>query len=157
MGETNNKVMVRAIAKHADVFNSMPASVEGFRKKLDVVGEACSAIGRDFGSLGLSLETQILVCRKDSEIDACFERMEKLRPRERSDEDILAQMKATNPALESYGSRKDLEKEFLIGTPDVIVDRAERVRGPRSRALHAVVHGFPEYFRHPALFRRSDA
>ncbi|HLE68044.1 MAG TPA: LLM class flavin-dependent oxidoreductase [Vicinamibacteria bacterium] len=123
MGETNNPVMVRAIAKHADVFNSMPASVEGFRKKLDVVGEACSAIGRDFGSLGLSLETQILVCRRDSEIDACFERMEKLRPRERSDEDILAQMKATNPALESYGSRKDLEKEFLIGTPDVIVDR----------------------------------
>jgi alkanesulfonate monooxygenase SsuD/methylene tetrahydromethanopterin reductase-like flavin-dependent oxidoreductase (luciferase family) len=115
--------MVRAIAKHADVFNSMPASVEGFRKKLDVVGEACSAIGRDYRSLGLSLETQILVCRKDSEIDACFERMESLRPREKSDEDILAQMKATNPALESYGSRKDLEKEFLIGTPDVIVDR----------------------------------
>jgi alkanesulfonate monooxygenase SsuD/methylene tetrahydromethanopterin reductase-like flavin-dependent oxidoreductase (luciferase family) len=123
MGETNNPVMVRAIAKHADVFNSMPASVEGFRKKLDVVGEACSAVGRDFGSLGLSLETQILVCQRDSEIDACFERMEKLRPAERSDEDILAQMKATNPALESYGSRKDLEKEFLIGTPDVIVDR----------------------------------
>ena len=123
MGETNNPVMVRAIAKHADVFNSMPASVEGFRKKLDVVGEACSAVGRDFGSLGLSLETQILVRQKDSEIDACFERMEKLRPAERSDEDILAQMKATNPALESYGSRKDLEKEFLIGTPDVIVDR----------------------------------
>jgi alkanesulfonate monooxygenase SsuD/methylene tetrahydromethanopterin reductase-like flavin-dependent oxidoreductase (luciferase family) len=125
MGETNNPVMVRAIAKHADVFNSMPASVEGFRKKLDVVGEACSAVGRDFGSLGLSLETQILVCRRDSEIDACFEKMEKLRPRERSDEDILAQMKATNPALESYGTRKDLEKEFLIGTPDVIVDRLE--------------------------------
>ena len=123
MGETNNEVMVRAIAKHADVFNSMPASVEGFRKKLDVVGEACSAVGRDFGSLGLSLETQILVCRTDTEIDACFERMEKLRPRERSDEDILAQMMATNPALESYGSRKDLEKEFLIGTPDVVVDR----------------------------------
>jgi alkanesulfonate monooxygenase SsuD/methylene tetrahydromethanopterin reductase-like flavin-dependent oxidoreductase (luciferase family) len=125
MGETNNKVCVRAIAKHADVFNSMPASVEGFRKKLDVVGEACSAVGRDFGSLGLSLETQILISRTDSEIDACFERMEKLRPRERSDEDILAQMKATNPALESYGTRKDLEKEFLIGTPDVIVDRLE--------------------------------
>ena len=123
MGETNNKVMVRAIAKHADVFNSMPASVEGFRKKLDSVGEACAAVGRDFSSLGLSLETQILVCRRDSEIDACFEKIEKLRPGERSDEDILAQMKATNPALESYGSRKDLEKEFLIGTPDVIVDR----------------------------------
>jgi alkanesulfonate monooxygenase SsuD/methylene tetrahydromethanopterin reductase-like flavin-dependent oxidoreductase (luciferase family) len=101
----------------------MPASIEGFKKKLDVVGEACAAVGRDFSSLALSLETQILVCRSDSEIDACFERMERLRPAERSDEDILAQMKATNPALESYGSRGDLENEFLIGTPDVIVDR----------------------------------
>jgi alkanesulfonate monooxygenase SsuD/methylene tetrahydromethanopterin reductase-like flavin-dependent oxidoreductase (luciferase family) len=123
MGETNNPVMVRAIAKHADVFNSMPASVDGFRKKIDVLGDACAAVGRDLSSIGLTLETQILVCRKDSEIDACFERMERLKPPRRSDEDILAQMKATNPALESYGSRKDLEKEFLIGTPDVIVDR----------------------------------
>ena len=123
MGETNNPVMVRAIARHADTFNSMPASVEGFRKKLEVIGEACSAVGRDFSSLALSLETQILVRRSDSEIDACFERMDGLRPAERSDEDILAQMKATNPALESYGSRRISEKEFLIGTPDVIVDR----------------------------------
>jgi alkanesulfonate monooxygenase SsuD/methylene tetrahydromethanopterin reductase-like flavin-dependent oxidoreductase (luciferase family) len=125
MGETNNPVMLKAIANHADVFNSMPASVEGFKKKLEVVGEACAAAGRDFRSLGRSLETQILICRKDSEIDVCFEKMEKLRPAERSDEDILAQMKATNPALESYGSRKDLEKEFLIGTADVIVDRVK--------------------------------
>ncbi len=32
-------------------------------------------------------------------------------------------MKATNPALENYSSCKDFENEFLIGTPDVIVDR----------------------------------
>jgi alkanesulfonate monooxygenase SsuD/methylene tetrahydromethanopterin reductase-like flavin-dependent oxidoreductase (luciferase family) len=123
MGETNNDIMVRAIAKHADVFNSMPASVEGFERKLDVVGSACAAVGRDVASLGLSLETQILVCATDAEIDACFEKMDALRPAEKSDEDILAQMKATNPELESYGSRKDFENEFLIGTPDVVVDR----------------------------------
>ena len=35
----------------------------------------------------------------------------------------LAQMKATNPALENYTSRADFEKEFLIGTPDAIVHR----------------------------------
>ncbi|MFQ5789984.1 MAG: LLM class flavin-dependent oxidoreductase [Acidobacteriota bacterium] len=123
MGETHNPVMVRAIAEHADVFNSMPASTEGFQKKLAVLERACKEAGRDFSTMGRSLETQILVCRTDSEIDACFDKMEKLRPAEHSDEDILAQMKATNPALESYGSRKDLEKEFLIGTPDVVVHR----------------------------------
>ncbi len=129
MGEANNEVMTRAIAKHADVFNSMPASTEGFRQKLEAVREACEVIGRDPASLGLSLETQILVCRTDGEIDACFDRIEKLRPAERSDEDILAQMKATNPALENYSSRKDFEKEFLIGTPDVIVDRMKEYTG----------------------------
>ncbi len=125
MGETNNPVMVRAIARHADVFNSMPASVEGFKSKLAVMEQACREEGRDSSSLGLSLEAQILICRTDGEIDACFERMEKLRPAERSDEDILAQMKATNPALENYGSRTDFEKEFLIGTPGEIVERLE--------------------------------
>ena len=123
MGEANNPVMVKAIAKHADMFNSMPASVEGFQKKVATISSACDAIGRDMSTMGLSLETQILVCRTDAEIDACFERIETLRPAERSDEDILAQMKATNPALENYSSRADFEKEFLIGTPDVIVDR----------------------------------
>lgn len=125
MGETHNDVMVKAIAKHADVFNSMPASVEGFQQKLEALGTACEAVGRDVSSLGLSLETQILVCRTDAEVDACFDKMDELRPPERSDEDILAQMKATNPALENYGSRKDFEKEFLIGTPDVIADRVK--------------------------------
>jgi alkanesulfonate monooxygenase SsuD/methylene tetrahydromethanopterin reductase-like flavin-dependent oxidoreductase (luciferase family) len=123
MGETNNTVMTRAIARHADVFNSMPASVEGIQKKLETLGEAFTLEGREMSSVGLSLETQILVCESDAQIDDCFRMMDEIRPGKLSDEDILVQMKATNPALESYGSRKDLEKEFLIGTPDVIVDR----------------------------------
>jgi len=123
MGEANNRVMLRAIATHADVFNSMPASVQGFTAKLEALEGACREVGRDFLSIGRSLETQILICEHDAEIDACFARMERLRPAERSDEDILAQLKATNPALDSYGSRRDLEQEFLIGTPDVIVRR----------------------------------
>jgi len=123
MGEANNPVMLRAIATHADVFNSMPASVQGFTDKLAAVQRACREVGRDFSTIGRSLETQILICNTDAEIDACFEKMERLRPAQRSDEDILAQLKATNPALDSYGSRRDLEQEFLIGTPEVIERR----------------------------------
>jgi alkanesulfonate monooxygenase SsuD/methylene tetrahydromethanopterin reductase-like flavin-dependent oxidoreductase (luciferase family) len=125
MGEANNATMLRAIAWHADVFNSMPASVEGFRAKIAAVEAACRAAGRNPREIGRSLETQVLVCRSEADIDACFERMDRLLPAERSDEDILAQLKATNPALESYGSRADLETEFFIGTPDRV---AERVR-----------------------------
>jgi alkanesulfonate monooxygenase SsuD/methylene tetrahydromethanopterin reductase-like flavin-dependent oxidoreductase (luciferase family) len=125
MGETNNPAMVRAIARHADVFNSMPVSTEGLRRKLAVLEEACRGEGRDVGTLGRSLETQVLIARSDAEIDACFARMECLRPAEPSDADILAQLRATNPALESYGSRRDLEAEFLIGTPDVVARRVQ--------------------------------
>lgn len=125
MGETNNRVMTRAIARHADVFNSMPASVAGFQRKLEVLEEAFAHEGRALSSIGLSLETQILVAKTDGAIDACFRRMEEIKPERSSDEDILDQMKATNPALESYGSRRDLENEFLIGTPDVVVDRVK--------------------------------
>ncbi len=123
MGEANNPVMVRAIARYADVFNSMPASVTGFKQKLQIVEQACREQGRDFATIGRSLETQILICGTDAEIDACFQRMEQLRPAQRSDQDILAQLKATNPALETYGSRAHLEQEFLIGTPEMIVQR----------------------------------
>ena len=44
-------------------------------------------------------------------------------PEQQSDADILAQMKATNPALESYGTRADYEQEFVIGTPDQVAER----------------------------------
>jgi alkanesulfonate monooxygenase SsuD/methylene tetrahydromethanopterin reductase-like flavin-dependent oxidoreductase (luciferase family) len=123
MGEANNSVMLRAIAEHADVFNSMPASVGGFKRKLRALDDACRAAGRDPAAIGRSLETQILVAGSDAAIDACLRRMEALRPAERSDEDILAQLKATNPALEQYQSRADFEQEFLIGTPPEIVRR----------------------------------
>jgi alkanesulfonate monooxygenase SsuD/methylene tetrahydromethanopterin reductase-like flavin-dependent oxidoreductase (luciferase family) len=123
MGETNNATMVNAIAQHADVFNSMPASMSGFKQKRRVLEVACRERGRDPSTIALSLETQILIASRSSDIDAAFRTMERLRPAERSDEDILAQLKATNPALEHYGSRADFEEEFLIGTPDEIVRR----------------------------------
>jgi alkanesulfonate monooxygenase SsuD/methylene tetrahydromethanopterin reductase-like flavin-dependent oxidoreductase (luciferase family) len=123
MGEANNPVMLRAIAAHADVFNSMPASVAGLAEKLRRLEAACHEQGRDFNAIGCSLETQILIAESDAAIDACFRRMEQLRPAERSDADILAQLKATNPALEQYQSRADFEQEFLIGTPPEIVRR----------------------------------
>ena len=123
MGEANNPVMLRAIAAHADVFNSMPASATGLQGKLDRLEATCREQGRDFTNIGRSLETQILIAESDAAIDACFRHMEQLRPAERSDADILAQLKATNPALEQYQSRADFEQEFLIGTPARIIER----------------------------------
>ena len=126
MGEANNSVMVASIVKHADMFNSMPCSVEGFQKKLEARKKECKKQGRDFSSLGLSLETQILIRETDTEIDQMFKKFESMKSLNNSyDQDILTQLKATNPALESYNSRADFEEEFIIGTPPQIKAKLE--------------------------------
>ena len=61
MGETNSAEMVEQIVKHADVFNSMPCSVAAFRKKRDMIKDECAKQNRDFKSIKLSLETQVLM------------------------------------------------------------------------------------------------
>jgi alkanesulfonate monooxygenase SsuD/methylene tetrahydromethanopterin reductase-like flavin-dependent oxidoreductase (luciferase family) len=123
LGEAHNPVMVETIARRADVWNSMPVSLEGFAEKWRTIEAACARAGRDPAALGRSLETQVLVAESDAAVDAVFERIERLRPATPSDADILAQMRATNPALESYGSRASLEREFAIGTPDAVTER----------------------------------
>src|SRR5262245_31189762 len=44
MGEANNAVMVRAVARRADVFNSMPTSGAGFRAKIATLESACREV-----------------------------------------------------------------------------------------------------------------
>ena len=124
MGEANNPQMVSAIVKHADVFNSMPCSIEGFQEKIDIIYKECKQQGRDFSTMGFSLETQILIRETDEEIDKIFEGFEELESLNNSyDQDILDQLKATNPALGSYKSKKNFEEEFLIGTPEKIIKK----------------------------------
>jgi alkanesulfonate monooxygenase SsuD/methylene tetrahydromethanopterin reductase-like flavin-dependent oxidoreductase (luciferase family) len=127
MGEANNPEMVKAIVKHADMFNSMPCSVEGFKKKLDLLKQECGKQGRDMASLDLSLETQILIRETDAEIDEVFNNFEAIKGLNNSyDQDILTQLKMTNPALESFNSRADFEDEFMIGTPDQIKAKLDK-------------------------------
>ena len=124
MGEANNPQMVSAIVKHADVFNSMPCSIEGFQEKIDIIYKECKQQGRDFSTMGFSLETQILIRETDEEIDKIFEGFEELESLNNSyDQDILDQLTATNPALGSYKSKKNFEEEFLIGTPEKIIKK----------------------------------
>ena len=74
--------------------------------------------------MGLSLETQILIRETDEEIDEIFENFEELKFFNNSyDQDILDQLKATNPALGSYKSKEVFEEEFLIGTPEKINEK----------------------------------
>lgn len=127
MGEANKPEMVASIVKHADMFNSMPCSVQGFQKKINVLKAECQKQGRDFKTLDLSLETQILVRETDAEIDEVFKKFEAMKGLNNSyDQDILTQLKETNPALESYNSRQDFEEEFMIGTAEQIKAKLDK-------------------------------
>ncbi len=127
MGEASHPAMVKLIVEHADVFNSMPCSVEGFEQKLSVLRQECAIQNRDFSDLGLSLETQVLVRESDAEIDEVFASFSRLRESNDShDQDILDQLKATNPALGSYDGKEDFEDEFMIGTPEAIREKLDR-------------------------------
>lgn len=124
MGETSQPEMVTGIVKHADVFNSMPCSIEDFQKKLEIVKIECDKQGRDYSELGISLETQILICDSEQEIDRIFDSFRELRQYNKSyDQDI---MQSVNPSLVSYNSKKDFEDVFLVGTPNVIKQKLDR-------------------------------
>ena len=126
MGEANHSHMVTHIVRHADVFNSMPCSPEGFDKKLVVLEAECQKQGRPMEGLGLSLETQILIRETDEEIDYEFESYAALRTRNDSfDVDILEQLQKTNPGLQGYNSKEDFLDEFMIVTPDVITQKIQ--------------------------------
>mgnify|MGYP001600797208 CR=1 FL=1 len=126
MGEANNPAMVTSIVKYADIFNSMPCSVKGFQKKLEIIRNECDKQERDFSEIKLSLETQVLIRDTEREVDQFFKKLEQLKKYNNSyDGDILDQLKATNPALESYNSRQKLEDEFLIGTPTAIMKKLD--------------------------------
>ena len=74
--------------------------------------------------MGLSLETQILIRETDAEIDQIFKNFEELKSLNNSyDQDILDQLKTTNLALDNYKSKEDFEEEFLIGTPEKIIEK----------------------------------
>ncbi len=121
MGEANNLLMVKYTAKFADVFNSMPCSVENFKAKQNILKAECERQGRDFKKMGFSFETQILIRETQKEVDQELKKYKTFIKYNNSyDQDILAQLKATNPSGADYNSPESLRREFMIGAPEQI-------------------------------------
>ncbi len=124
MGETNNPKMVESIVKNADVFNSMPCSPEDLKNKISVLHEECIKQKRNHDSIGISFETQILIRETEEEIDDIFNHFKTLSSFNNSkDDDILKQLKATNPEMEGYNSKEDYQDQFVIGTPEQVITK----------------------------------
>jgi alkanesulfonate monooxygenase SsuD/methylene tetrahydromethanopterin reductase-like flavin-dependent oxidoreductase (luciferase family) len=60
LGETHPEIL-RAVARYAQGWNTMPLSVSEFRRRLDLVREACEQEGRSFEELEISLELQVII------------------------------------------------------------------------------------------------
>ena len=121
MGETNNPNMVTEIVKHADIFNSMPCSLESFDKKCNILKEECKKQNKNYKDIKLSLETQILIRETEQEVEEELEKYKAfLAENNPYDLDILEQLTITNPNNIDYNSSESIKKEFLIGTPKQI-------------------------------------
>jgi alkanesulfonate monooxygenase SsuD/methylene tetrahydromethanopterin reductase-like flavin-dependent oxidoreductase (luciferase family) len=126
MGEANNPKMIEYIVKYADGFNSMPCSLEAFEEKLEKIRRECDRQERDFESLTLSLETQVLICENEKEVEKTLDEYEQYREFNDSfDQDILKQLEATNPDGTDYSDRDNMRNEFMIGTVETVRQQVE--------------------------------
>jgi alkanesulfonate monooxygenase SsuD/methylene tetrahydromethanopterin reductase-like flavin-dependent oxidoreductase (luciferase family) len=128
------------IARYADWHNSTPISTSDLAGVLDLLREACAEQGRDYASLGKSLETQILVT----------ETPEQTR---RYQELILAR----NP---KYGDWGNLSERYIIGDVETVTRRIRDYADlgvtyfqfwfmdyPSLDGLHLLAHKVMPYFR----------
>jgi alkanesulfonate monooxygenase SsuD/methylene tetrahydromethanopterin reductase-like flavin-dependent oxidoreductase (luciferase family) len=126
IGEAFDEATLDLIVRHAHVWNSMPAGPAVLEEKIARVDEACRARGRDPSSLTKTLETQVLIYDERGEADRLFQRFAELRQRYPSGEamrDVEEFVATTNPNLGTDLTLDDVTEEFLIGTPDEIVEK----------------------------------
>ena len=59
IGGSGEQLTLRVVAQYADIWNAMPATVEDFRHKLDVLHGHCAAVGRNPQEITLSVQARI--------------------------------------------------------------------------------------------------
>jgi alkanesulfonate monooxygenase SsuD/methylene tetrahydromethanopterin reductase-like flavin-dependent oxidoreductase (luciferase family) len=98
--------ILRIIAKHADVWNNTPASVEWCAGKLRRLKDECLSAERDYARIVKSLETQVIIAKNQTALNG-----------------LLKQIRARNPSATFYGDESRLRNFYLFGTPDECVER----------------------------------
>lgn len=126
-GETHPGLLA-ACAEFGQGWNTTPCSVDEFGRRLDLVADACTRMGRDIAEIEPSVELQVLIAA-EGEVRPSLSRLLAKAPDQSSiDPDVLAY---------AEGRRDDvpaaLADTTLIGTPDEVelqlrayVDRGAR-------------------------------
>ena len=120
LGEARGDAWLDAIVRHADGWNSTPASPSRLRRKLDALRAACARAVKDFAQLELSLEIQVLIASTEDEVRSLARQIASLPPSPRGEPraDVLT-------ALESNAERplSATVDDWLVGTPEAVSEQ----------------------------------
>lgn len=131
LGEALDEATVELTARHADVWNSIPAGEKLLAEKMRRVDEACERHGRDPSTLSRSLETQVLIVDSERELDAFFDRYADLRDRHPAGDamtDVIEFLREINPDLDSLTEPHHFREEFVMGTSEQVLEKLSRYR-----------------------------
>lgn len=124
LGEADNKIMIKEIVKNADVFNSMPCSIDVYKKKIKKIRIEFKKQKKNFRRLGQSLETQVLIGENDRDLEKKIKKMlTKKKVNKNFDTDLNARLKELNNKNIDYENLTILKKEFFIGNIDEIKEK----------------------------------
>jgi alkanesulfonate monooxygenase SsuD/methylene tetrahydromethanopterin reductase-like flavin-dependent oxidoreductase (luciferase family) len=128
IGETRSDAWLDMVCRHADGFNSVPATPERLAGKLEQLRAACERAGRDPASLEISLEMQILIAPSEAEAKAQARRIADLpaapRRRGRQREELLSYLHADDPRPLSA-----LVPDWLAGSPESVLAQLQAYAG----------------------------
>jgi alkanesulfonate monooxygenase SsuD/methylene tetrahydromethanopterin reductase-like flavin-dependent oxidoreductase (luciferase family) len=123
LGETRDDDYLAAVARHADGWNSVPASVAGYAAKWERVVAACAAQGRNPAGLARSLEIQVLVGPTRQAVRAQLDRIAALplSPRVPANPEVVPHLRDAPPDAPPLPPA--VGAAWLIGTPDEVADQ----------------------------------
>jgi alkanesulfonate monooxygenase SsuD/methylene tetrahydromethanopterin reductase-like flavin-dependent oxidoreductase (luciferase family) len=120
LGESRSQLWNDTICRHADGWNSTPASPTRLAEKLSGITEACRRIGRDPATLELSLEIQILIAPTEEEARATALQIADHPPSKRGTPRTVLVDALRQPSPPRLA---ELVDDWLVGTPDDVIQQ----------------------------------
>jgi alkanesulfonate monooxygenase SsuD/methylene tetrahydromethanopterin reductase-like flavin-dependent oxidoreductase (luciferase family) len=120
LGEARHARWLDTIVRHADGWNSTPASPAALSTRLDAVRGACERAGKNFGDLELSLEIQVLIAPTEAEVRSIAQRIVSLPASKRGavSGDIVKFLQEGGDCPLST-----VVNDWLVGTPEVVAQQ----------------------------------
>ena len=127
LGEADNKLMVKEIARSADVFNSMPCSLKNYKKKIQVIKKEFAKQNKNFNKLEQSLETQLLITKNEVDLKKKIKKILRKKKLNKSfDDDLISRLNELNKINIDYNNISNLKEEFFIGNIEEIKNKINK-------------------------------